>query len=159
MKYFQQTFAMKLIFAKADGWSDGRTSEGSEMQLFACMLPVDIHHISCISEACTTSTCVDGSSTSCCKEVHWSANFIEWGEAGRVEMKQATLRFYCSKSMVIIYQYLSDEHHDSSDEQVCLEAGLMIKRLYHRTVIIPQQVPLKLRFLLVVWRCHDCCHL
>ena len=45
---------------------------------------------------------------------------------------------------------LSDEHHDSSDEQVCLKAGLMIKRLYHRTVIIPQQVPLKPLFLLVV---------
>ena len=59
----------------------------------------------------------------------------------------------------MIYQYLSDEHHDSSDEQVCLKAGLMIKRLYHRTVIIPQQVPQKPLFLLVVWRCHDCCHL
>ena len=55
----------------------------------------------------------------------------------------------------MIYQYLSDEHHDSSDEQVCLEAGLMIKRLYHRTVIIPQQVPLKLLFLLVVWLFED----
>ena len=94
---FNKASGMKLIVAKADGWSDGRTSEGSEMQLFACMLPVTIHHISCISEACTTSTCVDGSSTSCCKEVHWSANFIEWGEAPWVEMKQATSRFYCSK--------------------------------------------------------------
>ena len=55
---------------------------------------------------------------------------------------------------------LSDEHHDSSDEQVCLKSGLMIKRLYHRTVIIPQQVPLAAVFVgCLKMPLVTCCHL
>ena len=133
VKYFQQTFWNEVDFAKADGWSDGRTSEGSETQLFSCMLSFITE---CTFEACTTSTCVDGSSTSCCKEVHWSAGFIEWGEAGNGNGPSNFQEVYGLKLKLKQTQW-----SDFSDEQVCLKAGLMIKRLFHRTVIIPQQVP------------------